>query len=108
MLGGHDLTKRSSRSNAAMVMIKKWIIHDKVFDFGINKTKGNFDPKKSILIWDYSIIVLLSDVMLTKRIQPICLPPTQPISTHFYDGKTVYASGWGTTELIKNGIAPAM
>ena len=105
MLGGHSLKNRDTTSFAA-VPIKHFIIHPKASDFTLNKVKGNWDLEKSELTYDYAIIVLQSEVMLTKHIQPICLPPTQPILINFYDNQLVYASGWGDTELIRYGTGP--
>ena len=104
MLGGHNLKNRDAKSFAT-IPIKDWIINPRATDFLEHKTKGNWDIYDSQLIYDYSIIVLQSEVMLTKHIQPICLPPKLPIITtmNYYDGKAVYASGWGKTKLERYG-----
>ena len=104
MLGGHNLNNRDAKS-FAMIPIKKWIIHPRATDFTKGHARGHWDVDKSQIIYDYSIIVLHSEVMLTKHIQPICLPPKLPIisTMDHYDGHVVYASGWGFTKLERYG-----
>ena len=107
MLGGHNLNNRDAKS-FAMIPIKKWIINPRATDFTFHKARGHWDVAKSQIIYDYAIIVLHSEVMLTKHIQPICLPPKLPIisTMDHYDGHVVYASGWGFTKLERYGNQP--
>ena len=105
MLGGHSLKDRIG--SFAAVPIKRWIIHPEATDFALNRTRGNWDINESVIIWDYAILVLQSEVMLTKQIQPICLPPPQtPNTINMYDNQVAYTYGWGLTELVRYGNGP--
>jgi hypothetical protein len=79
-----------------MVKIKKIITHPKAYDMLNKKKYGSWI--EDILDFDFSLLLLDSDVEFTNSIQPICIPSANNLD---YSNKESFASGWGVTKVMK-------
>ena len=98
LIGGHRLT---DDSKGAMVPIEEWMVHPNAQSVGSGTNNcQKYEWSDGLVVWDYAMIVLKSDVRLSDYVQPACLPLPGAM---LYENEHVFASGWGNTEAIQNG-----